>query len=193
VGRLAGLKDKATLYFYLQTYHQREFPVLGSYRKFVEATNRYSVELRALPALLHRNRQAQCAYRIVLQDSTVIAVCHVACARQHCIFRNWARKSKTGMGWYGSKVHGQYYEAGRLCAFDLTTPTADDRKLLHPLTHWLKYSIVVGDGGQLSQAKAKELAARGVYLLTPTRKHMRHLDSPFQLACAIAWKSFLNS
>jgi hypothetical protein len=43
--------------------------------------------------------------------------------------------------------------------------------------------IVVGDGDYLSQAKAKELAARGVYLLTATRKNMRHLASQFQLAC----------
>ena len=43
--------------------------------------------------------------------------------------------------------------------------------------------IVVGDGGYLSQAKARELAQRGVYLLTATRKNMRHVASQFQLAC----------
>jgi len=65
----------------------------------------------------------------------------------------------------------------------LTTATVDDRKLLDPLTRWRKEGIVVrGDGGYLSQAKATELAARGVYLLTPTRKNMRHLANPFQLA-----------
>src|SRR5262245_10537219 len=47
-----GLKDKATLYFYVQTYHRQEFPTLGAYSKFVEATTRYSVELRALLALI---------------------------------------------------------------------------------------------------------------------------------------------
>jgi IS5 family transposase len=143
------------------------------------------VELRALLALiLHRNRQAQGPYPIVLQDSTAIAVCHVARARQHRTFRDWARKPKNGMGWwYGFKLHVQCDEAGRLCAFDLTTATVDDRKLLDPLTRWLKDGIVVGDGGSLSQAKAKELAARGVYLLTATRKNMRHLASQFQLAC----------
>ena len=43
--------------------------------------------------------------------------------------------------------------------------------------------MVVGDGGSRSQAKAKELATRGVYLLTATRKNMRHITSQFQLAC----------
>lgn len=184
-GAWRGLKDKATLYFYMQTYHRQDFPTLGAYSKFVEATNRYSVELRALLALLlHRNRQVQGPYPIVLQDSTALAVCHVARARQHRTFRAWARKSKNGMGWwYGFKLHVQCDEAGRLCAFELTTATVDDRKLLDPLTRWLKDGIVVGDGGYLSQAKARELAQRGVYLLTPTRKNMRHLASQFQLAC----------
>jgi IS5 family transposase len=184
-GAWRGCKDKAALCFHLQTYHRHDFPTLGVYSKFVEATTRYSVELRALLALiLHRNRQAQGMYPIVLQDSTAIAVCHVARARQHRTFRQWARESKSGMGWwYGLKLHVQCNEAGRLCGFDLTTATVDDRTLLDPLTRWLKDGIVVGDGGYLSQAKATELAARGVYLLTATRKNMRRLASQFQLAC----------
>jgi len=184
-GAWRGLKDKAEVYFYVRTYHRQEFPTLGAYSKFVDATNRYSIELRALLALvLHRNRQAQGRYPIVLQDSTAIAVCHVARAGQHRTFRDWARKSRNGMGWwYGFKLHVQCDEAGRLCAFDLTTATVDARKLLAPLTRWLKDGIVVGDGGYLSQAKAKDLAQRGVYLLTATRKNMRHLVSQFQLAC----------
>lgn len=184
-GAWRGWTDKAKVYFHVQTYHHAEFPALGAYSKFVEATNRYSPELRALLALmLHRNRQAQGAYPIVLQDSTALAVCHIARERQHRTFRDWARKSKNGMGWwYGFKLHVQCDEAGRLCGFDLTTATVDDRKLLNPLTRWMKDGIVVGDGGYLSQAKAKELAARGVYLLTTTRKNMRHLASQFQLAC----------
>ena len=59
-GAWRGLKDKATLYVHVQTYHRQEFPALGAYSKFVEATARYRVELRALLALmLQRNRQAQ--------------------------------------------------------------------------------------------------------------------------------------
>jgi Transposase DDE domain len=184
-GAGCGLTDKAKVYFHVQAYHRQEFPTWGAYSKFVEATNRDSVEVCALLALwLHRNRHAQGAYPIVFHDSTAIAVCHGARTRQHRVFRDWARKSKNGMGWgYGFKLHVQCDEAGRLCGFDLTTATVDDRKLLDPLTRWMRDGIVVGDGGYLSQAKAKELAARGVYLLTTTRKHMRHLASQFQLAC----------
>ena len=184
-GAWRGLADKAKVYFHVQTYHRQEFPDLGAYSKFVEATHRYSVELRAVLALtLHRNRQAQGPYHIVLQDSTAIAVCHVARARQHRTFRPWARKSKNGMGWwYGFKLHVQCDAAGRLCGFDLTTATIDDRKLLDPLTRWMTDGIVVGDGGYLSQARATTLAQRGVYLLTATRKNMRKVASQFQLVC----------
>jgi hypothetical protein len=184
-GAWRGLRDKAKGYFHVQAYHRQDFPALGAYSKFVEATNRYSVEVRALLTLvLQRNRRAQGPYPIVLQDSTALAVCHIARVAQHRTFRTWARKSKNGMGWwYGFKLHVQCDEHGRLCAFELTTATVDDRKLLQPLTRWLKDGIVVGDGGYLSQAKAKELAARGVYLVTTTRKNMRSLASQFQLAC----------
>jgi hypothetical protein len=59
-GAWRGLTDQAKVYFHVQTYPRVEFPTLGAYRKCVEATNRYSVELRALLALrLHRNRQVQ--------------------------------------------------------------------------------------------------------------------------------------
>jgi hypothetical protein len=136
---------------------------MGAYSEFVEATNRYSVALRALLALiLHRNRQVQGLYPVVLQDSTALAVCHVARARPHQTFRDWARKSKNGRGWwYGFKLPLQCDEAGRLCAFDLTAATVDDRKLLRPLTRWLKDGIVVGDSGYLSQAKATRRESRG--------------------------------
>jgi Transposase DDE domain len=51
------------------------------------------------------------------------------------------------------------------------------------LTRWLKDGIIVGDWGYLSQAPARELTQRGVYLLTTTRKTMRKVASQFQLAC----------
>jgi len=184
-GAWRGLSDKAKLYYHLCEQPRAEFPSLGSYRKFVEATTRYTVELRGLLALiLAHNRQVHHPYPVVFQDSTALPVCKVARASQHRTFQAWARKSKTGSGWwYGFKVHVQCDEAGRLCAFDLTTATVDDRKLLEPLTRWMATGSVVGDRGYLSAAKAYELGSRGVYVFTGIRKNMRKLASQFQLAC----------
>jgi hypothetical protein len=181
---MAGVGEKAKRYSHLRGYHQQDFPALGSSRKFVEATNRYSMELRGLLALtLQHNRQAQRGSPIVLPDSTAVAGGTVARARQPRTFRNWARKSKTGRGWWsGLKLHVQCDTEGRLGAFELTTATVDDRKLLDPLTGWIRGGIVVGDRGYLSQAQAQELATRGLYLITTTRKNMRTLASQFPLA-----------
>jgi len=100
-GAWRGLSDKAKLYYHLCEQQRAEFPRLGSYSKFVEATNRYTVELRGLLALiLAHHRQAHQPYPVVFQDSTALPVCKVARASQHRTFRAWARKSKNGMGWW---------------------------------------------------------------------------------------------
>jgi hypothetical protein len=184
-GAWRGLSDKAKLYYYLRAHHRGDFPGLGSYSKFVEATNRYAMEVRGILALLlAHNRQAHQPYPIVFQDSTALPVCKVARASQHRTFEPWARKSKSGSGWwYGFKLHVQCDEEGRLGAFDLTTASVDDRKLLEPLTRWLKTGIVVGDRGYISEAEAYELGSRGVYVITAIRKNMRKLATQFQLAC----------
>jgi hypothetical protein len=101
-----------------------------------------------------------------------VAVGHVARARHRRALRAVARKSKSGRGWgEGFTLHAQCDEAGRLCGFDSTTATGADRKLLAPLTRWMTDGLGVGAGGYRSQAQAKELAPRGGYWLTATRKH----------------------
>jgi hypothetical protein len=179
------LGGKAKLYSSLRMDHAHDFPALGSYSTCVDATNRDSGELRGLLALiLEYNRQVQCGYPIVLPDSTAVAVCKVARAHQHRPFRAWARTSKTGSGWWsGFKLHVHCDTAGRLSAFDLTTATVDDRKLLGPLTRGIGDGMVAGDSGSRSQAKARELATRGISLIPTPRKHRRALATQFQLAC----------
>src|SRR5262245_9380079 len=131
-GAWRGLSDKAQWYYHLGEQHRPEFPGLGSYSKFVEATNRYVMEVRGLLALiLATTRQVHQPYPVVFSDSTALPVCKVARASQPRTFRPWARKAKTGSGWGdGFKVHVQCAEEGRLCAFDLTTAAVDDRRLL---------------------------------------------------------------
>jgi len=183
-GAWRGLSDKAKLYYYAREHHTADFPGLGAYSKFVEATNRYAPELRGVLALVRaQNRHACQPYPIVFQDATALPVCKVARASQHRTFRAWARKSKTGSGWwYGFKMHVQCDEAGRLCAVALTTASVDERRLLTPLTHWMTTGVVVGDRGYISEAKGQELGARGIYVITAIRKNMRKLASHFQLA-----------
>ena len=137
-----------------------------------------------LAQIIGQNRQAQGGYPVVFQDSTAIPVCKVARAKQHKTFAKLAHKSKTGSGWYyGFKLHAQCDQEGRLCGFCLTAANTDDRKLLEPLTQWMDKGIVVADKGYLSQQAAYDLGARKVQLITGTRKNMKKLATPFQLAC----------
>src|SRR5215475_13569554 len=89
-GAWRGLSDKAKLYYHLCEQHRTEFPGLGSYSKFVEATNRHVMELRGLLALiLATNRHVHQPYPVVFQDSTALPVCKVARASQHRTFQPW--------------------------------------------------------------------------------------------------------
>ena len=184
-GAWLGLTDKAKLYYYFRRHHGAEFPALPSYSKFVEATNRVVREAGALLGQrLQANRAAQQGHPLVLQDSTPVPVCKVARAKQHRTFKEHARKSRNGSGyWYGFKLHVQCDQRGRLCAVRLTAANVDDRKLLDPLCEWIEHGIVVGDRGYISQAKAEELGRRGIKLFTPNRKNMKKLATPFQVAC----------
>jgi hypothetical protein len=78
-GAWRGRTDKAKASCPGRPSQRPEFPTLGADSNCVEATNRYSGELRALLALRrHRNRPAHGASRVVRQDATALAVCHVA-------------------------------------------------------------------------------------------------------------------
>jgi len=75
-GAWRGLSEQSKLYYHLLRAASRGVPSLGSYRKFVEATTRYTVELRGLLALiLAHNRQVTTRIRVVFQDSTALPVC----------------------------------------------------------------------------------------------------------------------
>ena len=184
LGAWRGLTDKAKVYYYMLTHHKSEFPHLVSYSKFVEATNRVLREVAALVGkIITQNRALQGSHPVVFQDSTAAPVCKVSRAKQHKTFRAIAHKSKTGGGYYyGLKLHLQCDQEGRITALRLTAANVDDRKMLDPMTKWINVGIVVGDKGYLSADKAYELGSRNVQLITGTRKNMKKLATPFQLA-----------
>jgi len=180
--------DKAKLYSFIKSYHIREFPKLPSYSKFVEATNRYSYEIKALLAQnLSLNREAQMGYPLVFQDSTALPVCKVVRAKQHKTFRATAHKSRNRIEWwYGYKLHLQCDQDGRLLSLALTPANTDDRKLLEPMAQWMDRGIVVADKGYISADKAYRMGLRGVQLITPIRKNMSKLATQFQVAALAA-------
>jgi IS5 family transposase len=184
LGALAGLTDKAKLSYLIRTHHGSAFPGLVSSSKFVEASNRVGRELAALVwQAIARNREAT-PYPVVVQDSTPVPVCKVVRAIAHKTFAKGARKSRTRSGWwYGFKLHLQCDEDGRVLGLRVTAANVDDRRVLDQMTAWMASGILVGDAGYVSKAKAEELGARGVTLVTGIRKNMKKLATAFDLAC----------
>jgi IS5 family transposase len=184
LGALAGLTDKAKLSYLIRTHHGSAFPALVSYSKFVEASNRVGRELAAVVSeAIARNREAN-PYPVVFQDSTSVPVCKVVRAIAHKTFAKGARKSRNRSGWwYGFKLHLQCDEEGRVLGLRVTAGNVDDRRVLDQMTAWMASGILVGDAGYVSAAKAEELGARGVKLVTGIRKNMKKLATAFDLAC----------
>ena len=184
MGALAGITDKAKLYYMIGTHHASAFPALVSYSKFVEASNRVGRELAGLVSeAIARNREAN-PYPVVFQDSTPVPVCRAVRAIAHKTFAKGARKSRNRSGWWhGFKLHIQCDEQGRILCLRVTAGNLDDRRVLDEMTAWMTTGILVSDSGYVSQAKAEQLGARGVKYVTSIRKNRKKLATQFDLAC----------
>ena len=145
-----------------------EFPKLVSYTRFVELIP--SV-LAPLCAYLQK-RFGRCT-GIAFVDSTPLAVCHNRRIRRHKVFKEWAQRGKTSVGWfYGFKLHLIVNDKGELLAVHLTPGNVDDRKPLTLMTQDLLGKLF-GDKGYLSQDLFEQLFERGLELITNIRKNMK--------------------
>ena len=145
-----------------------EFPKLVSYTRFVELIP--SV-LAPLCAYLQK-RFGRCT-GIAFVDSTPLAVCHNRRIRRHKVFKEWAQRGKTSVGWfYGFKLHLIVNDKGELLAVHLTPGNVDDRKPLTLMTQDLLGKLF-GDNGYLSQDLFEQLFERGLELITNIRKNMK--------------------
>ena len=99
----------------------------------------------------------------------------------------WPVVEKSSTGWfYGFKLHLIINNLGEIINLTLTSGNVHDVAVLESLTKELK-GILLGDKGYLSKAKAEALAARGLKILTPSRRNMKnkpiHTEQEKQLLC----------
>ena len=145
-----------------------EFPHLVSYSRFVELMPGV---LAPLCAYLKR-RFGSCT-GIAFIDSTPLAVCHNRRITRHKVFKEWATRGKTSIGWfYGFKLHLIVNDKGELLAVHLTPGNVDDRKPLDFMSQDLLGKLF-GDKGYLSQDLFEQLFERGLELITNIRKNMK--------------------
>ena len=159
-------------YFYCQMivpFWKSAFPKLLSYNRFIEIMPRC---LQALTSFFHQVKGEDTGISII--DSTKLVVCHNLRIKRNRVFKDLANRGKSSTGWfYGFKLHLIINHLGEIVNLKITSGNIHDVAVLESLTKDLK-GILLGDKGYLGKEKAEVLAARGLKILTPSRKNMKN-------------------
>lgn len=153
-----------------------------SYNRFVVNLLRVAPYLAAvITALLQCFRKH--AHLVKFTDATDIPVCLPKNAKRHRTMRGLAAWSKTGKGsFYGLKLHLSGDVAGRPLAIRLTPGNSDDRAVFRRMNEKLR-GLFVADAGYVSEELERDFYIETErMLLTATRKNMKKLATPFQIA-----------
>ncbi len=165
----AGYRDFKSYYHrHVREHLHVEFPKLVSHNRFVELIKGAALLLCAYLG----SRLGRCTSTTFV-DSTSLTVCHNRRISRHKVFKDFAARGKTAMGWfYGFKLHVIVNEQGELLAVHLTPGKTDDRRPLEDMTQNL-FGKLFGDKGYISQALFQTLFERGLELITALRKNMK--------------------
>lgn len=153
-----------------------------SYNRFVANLLRVAPYLAAVIAALLRFFGKE-AHLIKFTDSTDLPVCLNKNGRRHRAMYGLAQWSKTGKGsFYGLKLHLSGDAAGRPLAIRLTPGNSDDRAVFRKMNKKLQ-GLFIADAGYVSEQLERDFRIENErLLLTATRKHMKKLATPFQIA-----------
>ena len=165
----SGFRTFKHFYLYLVQYHQREFPGLVTYHRFVQLIPR-----ALIPVTAFLQSRMGTVTGISFVDSTSISVCKPKRISSNKVFKNIAKIGKTTIGWFfGFKCHLIVNEVGELLAVTFTTGDVDDRKPVPQLSKRL-YGKLFGDKGYVSQTLFEELLNHGIMFYTGIKKNMKN-------------------
>ena len=184
------LSEKMTIYicFHLSSYtnfkryynelvlvHWRDlFPGLVTYERFNQTQNRLFVPL----LMFLKDRCLGACTGISFIDSTTLNVCHIKREKQNKVFKGFATKSKSTMGWFfGFKLHLIINDKGELLNFYLSKANVDDRNqdILSVMVKEV-FGKLFGDRGYISDKLAQFLWNDGVDLIFKRRKNMKSMN-----------------
>ncbi len=158
--------------FYVKQHLKAEFPKTVSYNRFVELMQSVLLPL----AFYMKTRCLGDCSGISFVDSTPLRVCHNRRIPSNKVFRDFAQRGKSSMGWFfGFKLHIIVNDKGELLNFAITQGNVDDReplvagKLLQNI--WGK---LFGDRGYLSKKLFETLFFDGIHLITKIRNNMKN-------------------
>ena len=158
--------------FYLEQicrHHQREFPSLCSYQRFVQLQSRC-----VMPLFFYLAVKRGACTGIAFIDATALKVCHNLRIPSHRTFRGSATRDKSSTGWYyGFKLHLAINERGEILGFYLTAANVDERTT----ADWITQNLIgklIGDRGYVSKDLFEKLMTRGLKLITKLRSNMKN-------------------
>ena len=110
----SSFRNLKHFYLFVRTHMQKDFPHTASYNRFVELQQKVCIPL----AIFLRTKSLGQCTGISFIDSTPIQSCHIKREKQHKIFKEFARKGKSTLGWfYGFKLHLIINDKGELLGF----------------------------------------------------------------------------
>jgi len=153
----------------IMKHHQKEFPCLVSYNRFVEL-----IPYTLIPLICYVNTQKGHCTGISFIDSMGIPICHKKRAKRNKIFKGLAAWGKSSVDWYfGFKLHLIINEMGEILAFQVTPGNVDERKPVPFLSQNL-WGNLFGDKGYISQKLFDTLFENNLKLVTPYKKTMKN-------------------
>ena len=166
----SGYKNFKT--YYLQNVFKNLkgfFSRLVSYNRFVELMSSVAQPLTAF-LTSHFGEVTGISYI----DSTPIQVCKPKRMDRNKVFKPFAAKAKSTIGWFfGFKLHLIVNEVGELLSVCFTRGNVDDRTPVLSMAKHI-FGKLFGDKGYISQELTKKLFNQNVELITSVRKNMKN-------------------
>ena len=162
--------------FYVKVHLHDLFPKQLSYNRFVELESRVAVEMMLFLQLFCFGR----CTGISFIDSTCIPVCHNKRITRNKVFRGYAERGKSTMGWYfGFKLHLICNERGELLNFMLTKANVDDRNtdVFNRLSDNV-FGKLFADKGYISHGLFERLFNDGIEIVTGLKCNMKNKLMP---------------
>lgn len=152
-----------------------DFKNLVSYNRFVELQQK-----AYFPLMLFFKtfclRQYKCT-GISFIDSFSLKVCHNRRISSHKVFKKFARRGKTSVGWFfGFKVHFVINEYGQILSLYVTPGNISDNnsKVLKTLSKDLLGSLFGDKGYIVGKEMQSYLQNKGIRLITKIKKNMKN-------------------
>jgi transposase len=163
-------------YRFIQTYHAKDFPNLPNYQNFIADMNQLSgLAMLMLSAFMRFFRSITDTGRIKIVDSTKLEVCKIKREFTHKVCQNFAKKSKSSMGWfYGFKLHIIVNELMQILELRITPGNTDDRKGLDMMWNTI-FGMIIADAGYLGKKWQEKAARLGKRLLTAVKANMKKI------------------